>query len=292
MVSPPLLADIAHPQAFPIMPASNSSPPLNLPDHRPIPEFGDTPDSGVLGDRIVAVTGASGGLGTSLCKSLAQRGATVVMLGRKLKKLETLYDVLEQSGSATPAMAELDLASHDNDDARAVAEMLYAEFGRLDALVHCAVETGPSAPQNGIDMDTFDRVFKVNVSAPRTLTLACLPLLEKSDAASVVWPLDHRVGAYVGAYGLSKSAVRALAFALAEEFEHKRAADGHPLIAINGYDPGPMRTPLRRRLFAGEHATESPDPTDRLDPLLHLIARSDRSLNGSALAWRKGEAPA
>jgi len=279
------MADTADDPAFPIMPAPTHTAPLHLPEYQPARQFGDALDSEALRERIVAVTGATGGLGTSLCKGLAQRGATVVMLGRKMKKLEALYDVLDQQGAATPAMAELDLASHDSEDARAVAEMLYAEFGRLDALVHCAVDTGPSAPQNGIDMDLFDRVFKVNVSAPRTLTLACLPLLEKSDAASVVWPLDNRVGAYVGAYGLSKSAVRALAFALAEENEHKKAADGHPLIALNGYDPGPMRTPLRRRLFAGEHATESPDPAERLDPLLHLIARSDRSINGAALAW-------
>lgn len=267
------------------MSVSSKEPVATLPDYQPVPTFSETPENDALDGRIVAVTGATGGLGTCLCKSLARRGAIVAILGRTMKKLNALYDVVDELGDATPAIAELDLASHDDDDARAVAEMLFAEFGRLDALVHCAVDTGPSAPQDGIDMKTFERVFRVNVSAPRTLTLACLPLLAKSGCASVVWPLDHRVGAYVGAYGLSKSTVRAMSFALAEETEHRKQASGDPLIAINGYDPGPMRTPLRRRLFAGEHATESPDPVERIDPLLHLIARTDSALNGAALAW-------
>jgi len=129
------MADTADDPAFPIMPAPTHTPPLHLPEYQPARQFGDALDSEALRERIVAVTGATGGLGTSLCKGLAQRGATVVMLGRKMKKLEALYDVLDQQGAATPAMAELDLASHDSEDARAVAEMLYAEFGRLDALV-------------------------------------------------------------------------------------------------------------------------------------------------------------
>ncbi len=256
-----------------------------LPAYREIPSFLQVPEAGSLHERIVAVTGATGGLGTALCKALAEGGATVVMLGRSTRKLNRLYDVLEDLSDATPAIAELDLAKHDSADAKAVAEMLYGEFGRLDGLVHAAVETGASAPQDGIDMEEFERVFRVNVAAPRALTLACVPLLARSDTASVVWPLDHRIGAYVGAYGLSKSAVRALVYALAEETEHRVDAAGAPQIAFNGYFPGPMRTPLRRRLFAGEHATESPDPDDRLAPLLHLLARSDRSLNGASLAW-------
>lgn len=267
------------------MTAHQTIPVTELPAYCDVPALRQPVAARALHGRIIAVTGATGGLGTALCKSLALHGATVVLLGRSTRKLEALYDVVDELGESTPALAELDLAQHDNEDARAVAEMLFAEFGKLDGLVHAAVDAGTAAPQDGIDISEFERVFRVNVSAPRALTLACMPLLSRSANASVVWPMDHRVGAYVGAYGLSKTAARAFTYALAEETEHRTDGSGEPLIAINGYFPGPMRTPLRRRLFAGEHATESPEPTDRLTPLLHLLARTDRSLSGAFVAW-------
>lgn len=267
------------------MTAPETIPLAELPRYIDLPRLREPLHAGALHGRVIAVTGATGGLGTALSKALAEHGAAVVLLGRSMRKLEALYDVVDDIGEQTPAIAELDLAKHDTEDARAVAEMLFAEFGRLDGLVHAAVDTGASAPQDGIASDEFERVFRVNVAAPRALTLACLPLLARSANASIVWPMDHRHGAYVGAYGLSKSAARAFVHALAEETEHRMDGSGAPLIAVNGYFPGPMRTPLRRRLFAGEHATESPEATDRLAPLLHLLARTDRSLSGAFIAW-------
>jgi len=246
--------------------------------------FADAAEPALSG-RIVAVVGATGGLGTALCKALARADATVVMLGRKLQRLEQLYDAIEPLGSCTPAMAELDLARLDREGAQAVAEMLFAEFGRLDALVLAAVDGGTPAPQLEIDDAQFARVMQVNVAAQRTLIAALTPLLAHSPDASLVTLLDHRPGAYSGVYGLSKQAMHALMHQLADESEHAKGADGAPRLAINGYDPGPVRTPLRRRFFAGEHASESPAPDDRLAPLLHLIARTDRSLTGAALAW-------
>jgi len=59
--------------------------------------------------------------------------------------------------------------------------------------------------------------------------------------------------------------------------------DGHPTLAINGFDPGPMRTPLRRRAFPGEQETESPLPEHALGPLNWLISRQDRAQTGIAL---------
>ena len=259
------------------------------PDYRP---FAPPAAEGSLDDRVVAVTGATGGLGAALCRALAGGGATVVLLGRKLRRLEALYDALEAMEAPRPvrrpAMLELDLATLDADGADAIAGTLMAEFGRLDALVHCAVDASVPAPQIGVDDVGLERTMRVNVVGPRRLTLACLPLLEHSAHAAVVFALDHEPGAYFGAYGLSKTTAHALLHVLAEETEGRRRADGHPRVAINGYDPGPIRTNLRRRFFAGELASASPPPEDRLAPLLSLVRRDDPALTGAALAWEAG----
>ncbi len=257
-----------------------------IPDYR---SFAAPTDAGELDERIVAVTGATGGLGTALCTTLARGGATVVLLGRKLKRLERLYDALEALEGARPvrqpAMLELDLAGLDAEGADAIAGTLMAEFGRLDALVHCAADPSVPAPQGGVDDAGFERTLRVNVLGPRRLTLACWPLLSHSAHASVVFTLDHKPGAYFGAYGLSKTSAHALMHVLAKESEGHRRGDGHPLVAVNGYDPGPIRTNLRRRFFAGELASASPPPEERLEPLLSLLRRDDPALTGAAVAW-------
>ena len=266
-----------------------------IPRYRPAEALGAAAPSASAGGadpldgRTVAVTGATGGLGTALCLELARRGATVVLLGRRLKRLERLYDMLEavEGGRAVrePAMLELDLATLDADGANGVADTLMREFGRLDALVHAAADPSVPAPQTGVDDAELARAMRVNVAGPRLLTLACLPLLEHSAHASVAFVLDHKPGAYFGAYGLSKTALHALAHVLAEETEGRRRADGHPRVAVNGYDPGPIRTNLRRRFFAGEVASAAPPPEDRLAPLLALVRRDDPALTGQAFAW-------
>jgi len=64
-------------------------------------------ESNSLADQVVLVTGATGGLGTSLCLTCAQAGATVVMASRSEKKLEKLYDAVEKTGAPTPVIVPL-----------------------------------------------------------------------------------------------------------------------------------------------------------------------------------------
>mgnify|MGYP000515555387 CR=1 FL=1 len=235
-----------------------------------------------LDGQVVLVTGATGGLGTALCKACASAGATVVMAGRRLTKLEKLYDVIADRGTAQPAMMTLEQDKAGPAEYIALADKLQEEFGKLDALVHTSAELGTSTPQMAIEHAEWIRVMNVNLTSARLLSLYCMPLLSKSPLASMVFLLDHKPTAYWGSYGVSKQALQGFMHMLADEHEGKKGVDGHPLVAVNGYDPGPMRTPLRRRAFPGELEKETTLPENRLGPLLSLMTRTDRSRTGVA----------
>lgn len=242
-------------------------------------------EDGSLQDQVVLVTGATGGLGTTLCQACAKAGATVVMAGRNEKKLEKLYDVLVNTGAHTPAIVPLQQDKAGPNEYGQLADMLQTEFGRLDALVHCSAELGTPTPQPGIEHAEWTRIMNVNLTAARLITLYCMPMLMNSSLGSLVFTLDHKSTAYWGTYGISKQALQTLMHMLADETDNKVGEDSHPLLAINGYDPGPMRTQLRRRAFPGELEVESELPQTKLGPLLSLIARTDRHITGVALSY-------
>lgn len=243
------------------------------------------PPENSLNDKVILITGATGGLGTSLSKACAAAGATVVLAGRKVKKLEKLYDVLVDSGAATPAIVPLEQDKAGPDDYAAIADMLEQEFGKIDALVHTAADLGTPTPQASIEHAEWVRLMSVNLTSARLLSLYCLSLLSSSSLASMVFLMDHKTTAYWGTYGITKQAVQTFMHMLADETENNRDEHKNPILAINGYDPGPMRTPLRRRAFPGELERETVLPEERLGPLLSLLTRQDRALTGAAISY-------
>ncbi|MEE9332716.1 MAG: SDR family NAD(P)-dependent oxidoreductase [Granulosicoccaceae bacterium] len=233
-----------------------------------------------LQNKVIVISGATGGLGTPLSKACATAGATVVLLGRKLKKLEALYDVLDSLGPATPALITLDQATALPESYLELGQMLTSEFGQLDGLLHCATELGVLTPLQSLQQTDWARVIAVNLTSARLLSNACLPLLDRSGNASVVFTLDQKASAYWGAYGVSKAGVKTLMQTYADETDGRKNAQGHCKVAFNAIDPGPMRTPLRRQAFPGELESETPAPETKLGPFLSLLTRSDPALTG------------
>lgn len=238
-----------------------------------------------LENRVIMITGATGGFGTTLSKACASAGATVVLTGRSVKKLEKLYDVLVDSGAPQPAIVPLEQDKAGPDEYGDIADMISKELGQLDGLIHTAAELGTPTPQMAIEHNEWSRVMNVNLTSARLLSLYSLPLLMKSPLGSMVFLLDCKPTAYWGSYGVSKQALQAFMHMLADETDNQTGDDQHPLVAINGFDPGPCRTPLRRRAFPGELETETPPPSEKLGPLISLLIRADRSMTGQALTY-------
>ena len=240
---------------------------------------------GSLQDQVILITGATGGLGTCLSFECARAGATLVLASKSQKKLEKLYDALLDAGAPKPAIVPLRQDKAGPAEYAQLEDLLAQEFGRLDALVHCSADLGTPTPQISIEHAEWVRVMNVNLTAARLLSLQCMPMLMDSALGSLVFMLDHKTTAYWGSYGVSKQALKSLMHMLADETKNKKGEDQCPRLAINGYDPGPIRTPMRRRSFPGELETETELPLTRLGPLLSLISREDRAITGSALCF-------
>ena len=241
-----------------------------------------------LDGRVVLITGATGGVGQAVSLACARAGATVVIHGRVVRKLEALYDEIMAAKLPEPIILPLDLAHAEAADFANVANALDAQVGRLDALVHTAALLGSLGPLEHQSFDNWVALLRVNVAAPMGLTRIVLPLLARAPDASVVFTLDSRgqePRAYWGGYAVTKAAIGALARELADEWEHRET------LRVNAVVPGPIRSPLRGQTHPGEDPTRLPPPESVVPLYRHLIAGQSKAESNALIdvqAWLAG----
>ena len=233
-------------------------------------------DAKPLHGRVILVAGAAGGLGSAASVACAQAGATVVLLGRKVAPLNRVYDAAKAVGPE-PLLYPLDLVGATPDDFDELAQRIEAELGRLDGLLHCAAEFKGLTPLLHTDPADFARAIHVDLTARWWLTQACLPLVAKSDAGSVVFAIDDpaRGGseAFWGGYGLAQSAQATLVSMLQAEL-------GEHGPRISGFLPGPMRTALRGRAYQPNGDAEARPASDHAAACVALLSAAGAPQRG------------
>jgi NAD(P)-dependent dehydrogenase (short-subunit alcohol dehydrogenase family) len=235
-----------------------------------------------LQGKVIAITGAGSGIGRTLAKSMAGYGATIILMGRTVEKLESIYDEIESSGYPQAAIIPIDFLSATDAEYKNIQDNIETEFGQLDGLIHNAAEVGERTSIASYTLSTWERLRTVNVNAPFALTKYCLPLLQKSDHGSIVFT-SSSVGlqgrAYWGAYAASKAAIENLMETLADELEETSN------IRVNSINPGATRTDMRAQAFPAEDP-DNVKPTDALIPL-YLYFMSDHSVavNGQQVSF-------
>jgi NAD(P)-dependent dehydrogenase (short-subunit alcohol dehydrogenase family) len=166
------------------------------------------------------VVGASSGLGRNIGIGLAQRGATVALLARRLDMLESA--VAEAGGGAVAI--ECDVI--DDDRCQTALDAAAAALGGIDGLVYTPA-IGPLARLVDTDGDTWRRTFETNVTGAALVTRAALPHLAATAGRAVylssVSASQTRPWPGLGAYAVSKAALDKLVEAWAVE---------HPLVGF------------------------------------------------------------
>ena len=96
------------------------------------------PASELLKDRVILVTGAGRGIGRVAALAFAAHGATVIVHGRNVPRLEAVYDEIESAGGRQPTILPLDLAGARDRDFENMALAIESQLGRLDGILHNA----------------------------------------------------------------------------------------------------------------------------------------------------------
>jgi NADP-dependent 3-hydroxy acid dehydrogenase YdfG len=124
-----------------------------------------------LNDKVIAVTGASSGIGEATARLLAARGAKLLIGARRVDRLEALAAEIRAAGGAVEVRA-LDVT--DRADVAAFVAFAVERFGRLDVLVNNA-GVMPLSPLAALKTDEWDRMIDVNIHGVLNGVAAALP---------------------------------------------------------------------------------------------------------------------
>jgi len=169
-------------------------------------------DGARLDGRIAVVTGGTQGLGATIARLFAERGAAgLVICGRNAAKGEAKAREISDATGVKTVYVQADLEKVE--DARAVIAAADKAFGRIDALVNAAAIT-----DRGTILDTslelFDRMFAVNVRAPFFLMQEAIKVMrrEKIEGTIVnIGSMSAKAGQpFISAYCASKGALETL----------------------------------------------------------------------------------
>ena len=244
-------------------------------------DFIPQPDS--LTNKIILVTGAGDGIGKVAAKTFAACGATLILAGRTLAKLEKVYDEIEAAGYLQPAIFPINLESAIEKDYDDMCNAMADTFGRLDGILHNAADLGERTPISNYSVSAWLRCMQVNVNAPFMMTQALLPLLEKSESASVLFTsssVAFKGRAYWGAYAASKAAAENLMQTLADEH------DGISKIRFNSYNPGGTRTRMRAKAYPAENPETIKAAEALMPAYVYLMSDEAQGISGHAFHFQ------
>lgn len=233
----------------------------------------------LLNNKVILVTGAGDGIGRQAALQYGAHGATVVLLGKTVKKLEAVYDELLAQGSPEPAIIPLDLAGATKAHYQDLAETLKQQFKRLDGVLFNASHLSVLGPFEMIGEDQWDKVMQVNLKSQFLLTQALLPLLKATPHSSIIYTssgVGKQGRAYWGSYAISKFATEGMMQVLADELSNSS-------VRVNCINPGATRTDMRARAYPGEDPASLRTAADIMPLYLYLMGQDSQSVNGQSL---------
>jgi NAD(P)-dependent dehydrogenase (short-subunit alcohol dehydrogenase family) len=214
---------------------------------------------------IALITGAKGGLGSSVTEAFLAAGATVAGVSRSIKDSDFASDHFHAvPGELTSSAA-----------AQAVVDTVVGRFGRVDVLVHLV---GSFAPGSS-DESVFEEMWNVNFRSTVFMVNAVLPQMRRQGAGRIVATgsraaVEPSPGS--AAYGASKAAVVSLIRSIAAE----NAEAG---ISANVVLPGTMDTAANRKAMAGADFSKWVRTEQVAQLILSLTLKDLSQVSGAAI---------
>ncbi|GHE78561.1 YciK family oxidoreductase [Thalassotalea profundi] len=232
-----------------------------------------------LAQKTILVTGAGDGIGRVAALTYAKLGATVILLGKTVKKLETVYDEIVAQGSPEPAIIPLDLKGASKQNYIDMSATIADQFGQLDGALLNASMLGELTPFSQIHEQIWQDVMQVNCTSQFLLAQALIPTLSKSKNASLIFTtstVGHKGRAFWGPYSVSKFAIEGMMQVIADEYENSP-------IRTNAINPGATRTKMRASAYPAEESKNLPTPEEIMPLYVYLMANDSLHVNGEVL---------
>jgi len=246
----------------------------NLRDYQAPPDL--------LKGRVILVTGAGQGIGRAAALAYSSHGAQVILLGRKVAKLEAVYDEIQAAGYTEALIFPIDLIKATEQEFTAMVEGIRQQLGRLDGILHNAAHFDVLSPLEIQTAKQFEQMLRVQLLAPFSLTKACLPLLKKSPDASVIFTSTTAAqapAAFWGAHAISKAAADHMAKIWALELENV------PHLRINTVVPNAAQSPQRNRSHPGEVHAKLPLVETLMPAYLYLMGPDSAGISGKTFSY-------
>ena len=238
-----------------------------------------------INQQVVALMGASSGIGRATALKFAERGAKVVVSARGEEGLRSLVEEIRgNGGEATYAVAD----TSDFEQVKAVADRAFEEYGRLDTWVHLAA-TAVFATFEQTTPEEFKRVVDVTLMGQVYGAMAALPHLKREGRGALIHVSSveaKRAFPFHSAYGAAKHGIDGFVEAMRVELKH----EGWP-ISVTQIMPGTINTPFfdKGRSKIGVKPVGIPpiyEPETVADVILYAAENPERDLvaGGAAAA--------
>ena len=189
-----------------------------------------------LEGKVAIVTGASRGIGAAIASHMAEEGAKVVLVSRKIDGLEPVANEIRTNGGDATAIA---CHAGHRDQRKSMLEQALRTYGQVDILVNNAATNPHFGPMLSIDERAWDKTFEVNVKGYFGMIQLVASHLQERKAKGAVVNVASVVGMMAapmqGVYAMTKSAVISMTKTLAMEL-------GSAGIRVNAIAPGLIET--------------------------------------------------
>ena len=189
-----------------------------------------------LHGKVVAITGASAGIGEATARLLARRGAAVVLAARRSERVNAIaQDIREAEGRAAACVVDVTKP----EDLQRLVSSTVDQFGRIDVLVNNA-GIAPISPLAALDTEGWSAMIDVNLRGMLNGVAAALPVFRAQGSGhlvSIVSVAGLSVSPSMAVYAATKNAVRTVHEGLRTE-----STDG--VVRTTAISPGYVRTDL------------------------------------------------
>jgi NAD(P)-dependent dehydrogenase (short-subunit alcohol dehydrogenase family) len=228
-------------------------------------------------DKIVLVTGGTGGLGREVTMAYLEAGASVTVTYRSAEEFTAVVSAAQRIGATPPDGAAVDVT-----DAAAVEKLvsdIVARRGRLDILVNAVGGYAGGTNLWEVDPKTYDQMLLLNLKAGFVLARAIVPQMIRQNRGWIVnvaskAAFDHAAGGAL--YAASKAGALALFDSLAAEVKPHN-------INVNSIIPSIIDTAANRKAMSGADFSRWPKPEEIARVILFLCSEEARVIHGAAI---------